>query len=166
MSINLSARQLRDASFLKHYDKFFNEVPFRPNSLALEITETALIENSESVGPVLDLLNARGAILSLDDFGTGFSSLSYIVKLPIGQIKVDRSFVSKVCDGGREAIVTRTILQLGEALGLPVTAEGVETQEQLEWLRANNCARAQGYLFSRPIDAKAATQLLQEKQNW
>jgi EAL domain-containing protein (putative c-di-GMP-specific phosphodiesterase class I) len=166
MSVNLSARQLRDASFLKHYDEFFLDAPCRPNSLALEITETALIENSESVGPVLAHLNARGAILSLDDFGTGFSSLSYIVKLPIGQIKVDRSFVSKVCEGGREAIVTRIILQLGEALGLPVTAEGVETQEQLEWLRANNCARAQGYLFSRPIDAKAATQLLQEKQNW
>ena len=125
-------------------------------SLCLELTESAIMETGTAVNGTLLAMKEMGVRLSLDDFGTGYSSLSYLRHLPIDELKIDRSFVAEFdVAGDSAAVITRAVIAMAQGLGLRVVAEGVETQSQLAFLRANGCDECQGFLFSRPLPAGA-----------
>jgi EAL domain-containing protein (putative c-di-GMP-specific phosphodiesterase class I) len=125
-----------------------------PHRLEIEITESALLDNSETTLDILRQLHDFGVRIAMDDFGTGYSSLSYLRTFPFDKIKIDRCFVADLSKGGENAVaIIRAISALGRALNLTVTAEGVETQEQLDKIRAEGCTEMQGYLFSKPQPA-------------
>ena len=151
MAVNVSARQLADAAFPGVVAAALEGCNLDPARVALEFTESALIAANPVTERVLDELTGLGVRIGLDDFGTGFSSLAYLKRFPIDFLKIDRSFVSGLGnDDGDTAIVTGTIA-LAHSLGLQVVAEGVETEEQLDRLRALRCDLAQGYHFSEPV---------------
>jgi EAL domain-containing protein (putative c-di-GMP-specific phosphodiesterase class I) len=129
----------------------------------LEITESVVMENAETAAAMLVQLRTLGVQLSIDDFGTGYSSLSYLHRFPVSTLKIDRSFIGRMGAGDENAEIVRTIITLANNLGMQVIAEGVETEAQLAHLRALNCAYAQGYLFSRPVDGARAAALLAER---
>ena len=131
-----------------------------PAFLELELTESALIDDREKAVSILERLKALGVDIAVDDFGTGFSSLSYLSGLPVDCLKIDRAFVMKVSKEGRDAAIAQAIISLGHTLGLRVIAEGVETAEQLNFLRKHGCDEGQGYLFARPCDATTVVALL------
>jgi EAL domain-containing protein (putative c-di-GMP-specific phosphodiesterase class I) len=122
-----------------------------PTRLKLELTESLLVENVEALIEKMAELKAKGVLFSLDDFGTGFSSLSYLKRLPLDQLKIDQSFVRDVLTDPNDAAIVRTIIALGHSLGLDVIAEGVETEAQRNFLAVNGCFNYQGYLFSKPV---------------
>ena len=126
----------------------------------LELTETMVMREMATAVGVLDGLRAKGFGLSLDDFGTGYSSLSHLKRLPMSELKIDRSFITDVARGGRDGALAAAIITLGSELGLQVVAEGVETQEQSDFLIGRGCALQQGYLFSRPVPQAAFEQML------
>ena len=130
------------------------------NCLELEITENMLMDDVEGSVETLHRLKALGLYLSIDDFGTGYSSLSYLKRFPIDRLKVDRSFITQVTTDAGDASVTQAIIAVAHNLGLSVTAEGVEEESQLAFLREYNCEEVQGYFFSRPLPAKDLEQLL------
>lgn len=121
-----------------------------PLRLKLELTESLLVADVDSITAKMTALKACGVGFSLDDFGTGYSSLSYLKRLPLDQLKIDQSFVREVCTNPNDAAIVSTIIALGQNLGLVVIAEGVETEEQRNYLAANGCQHFQGYLFGRP----------------
>jgi EAL domain-containing protein (putative c-di-GMP-specific phosphodiesterase class I) len=135
-----------------------------PCWLELEITESALMHDIERVIAIMDEINALGVTLSLDDFGTGYSSLSYLKRFPIDTLKIDRSFTTGLPDDSSDCAIATTIISIGQKLKHKVIAEGVETVEQLEFLRESGCDEVQGYLFSRPLPADAFEKALRE--NW
>jgi EAL domain-containing protein (putative c-di-GMP-specific phosphodiesterase class I) len=122
-----------------------------PHRLKLELTESLLLDNAEEIIAKMTALKARGVSFSLDDFGTGYSSLSYLKRLPLDQLKIDQSFVRDVLTDPNDAAIARTIVALGQSLGLAVIAEGVETEAQRDFLASNGCLNYQGYFFSRPL---------------
>jgi EAL domain-containing protein (putative c-di-GMP-specific phosphodiesterase class I) len=128
----------------------------------LELTETVLIEDIDDVIAKVGELKAQGVSFALDDFGTGYSSLSYLKQLPFDQLKIDRSFVHDVLDYPDDAAIARTIITLGNSLGLTVMAEGVETEGQRDFLAANGCHFFQGYLFSPPVPAGQLEQFVRQ----
>ena len=121
-----------------------------PNRLELEITETVLLQNTDDKLLLLHQLRALGIRIALDDFGTGYSSLSYLRSFPFDKIKIDQSFIRDLNTNKDSALIVGTIIDLARGLGMPVTAEGVETAEQLATLQSQGCSKVQGYLFSRP----------------
>ena len=125
-----------------------------------EITESALIGDEPQIVETLETLRGMGVRLALDDFGTGFSSLSHLVQFPINTLKIDQSFVKNLGVSQQAKAVTAAVVAMGHHLKLDVTAEGVETQEQEQFLREQGCDKFQGYLFSRPIEADAMAALL------
>jgi EAL domain-containing protein (putative c-di-GMP-specific phosphodiesterase class I)/CheY-like chemotaxis protein len=160
VAINLSARQLRQQGFSSALGQALREFEVDPGHVAIEITESSLMENPELAITMLGELNALGIHLAADDFGTGYSSLSYLKRLPLDALKIDRSFVRDITIDPDDAAITRTVITLAHSLELKVIAEGVETEEQLAFLGNNHCDEAQGYLFSRPLSAEACTALL------
>jgi EAL domain-containing protein (putative c-di-GMP-specific phosphodiesterase class I) len=154
VSVNLSARQLHHPDLVDEVVGAIEETGLDPSVLVLEITESMILRDHQAVAAKLRVLRALGVAVALDDFGTGYSSLSHLQHLPVDQIKVDRSFVS-----GHDDVVG-AILQLGRTLRLQTVAEGVETRQQAERLRALGCQLAQGYHFGRPLEAAALTPLL------
>ena len=128
--------------------------------LELEITETVLLHDSEATLSTLYQLRALGVRIAIDDFGTGFSSLSYLQSFPFDKIKIDRSFVKDIADGVGSLNIVRAVAAMANGLGMRTTAEGVETVEQLETVRAEGCTEMQGFLFSRPLPAGEIEQLL------
>ena len=156
MSVNLSPRQVASPSLVEEVETAVEAAGIDPRLLRLEITESVLVDRPEEALSVLSRLRALGVQLALDDFGTGYSSLSYLVRFPVQELKLDRAFVSRVHHGEREAAVARAILVLAHELGMTVTAEGVETEEQLAWLRAEGFDHVQGNLLSRPLPATDA----------
>ena len=163
VSVNLSGRQLSQPDLVDQITQILQEFSVDPRSLKLEITESMILENIESVIAMLRQLKALGIQLSMDDFGTGYSSLSYLHRLPIDVLKVDRSFVSGTHSGVEKPEVVRTVLTLAYDLGMDAIAEGVETAEQLAQLRALGCKYGQGYLFSKPLDGEAAGKWIAER---
>jgi diguanylate cyclase (GGDEF)-like protein/PAS domain S-box-containing protein len=161
-SVNLSAKQLAHPRLLTYVRNVLEETGLSPRQLKLEVTESTVMENSERSLSVLSELDATGVALSTDDFGTGYSSLSYLHRFPFGRLKIDRSFISKMEDDEKCAAIVRTILMLGENLGIEVVAEGIETEYQLRLLRSMGCRLGQGYVFSEPVEAAAAGQMLQK----
>lgn len=151
VGINLSGKQLSQPSLLEGVEAVVREAGIEPHMLKLEITESAVIENTEVATRTLRRLKALGVQLFMDDFGTGYSSLSYLHRLPLDALKIDRSFVSQMVRGDRHSQLVRTIVQLARSVNLQVVAEGIETPEQLALLREFGCEFAQGYLFSHPL---------------
>jgi len=160
ISVNLSVRQLAQPDLDTQIKRVLNETGFAPGSLKLEITESIFMKNPEAMASVLSRLNSLGVQLQLDDFGTGYSSLSYLHKFPFDNLKIDRAFVSSMNTNTKNAQIVRTIVMLAHNLGMGVTAEGVETIEQLSELTAINCEEGQGYFFSKPVDGSDVERLI------
>lgn len=160
ISVNLSAKQLRSPNFLQKIDSILARTNLKGQNLKLELTEGMLIDNVEELIEILAQLRARAIHLSIDDFGTGYSSLSYLHRFPINHLKIDRSFISRLGEKGENREMIATIITLAQHLGMETIAEGVETRNQLNQLQALNCNQAQGYLFARPLERKAAEVLL------
>jgi diguanylate cyclase (GGDEF)-like protein/PAS domain S-box-containing protein len=154
VSVNLSAKQFVKKDLVQTVEKILIESGLPPHQLELELTESLIMHNAELYISTLRKLKALGILLSVDDFGTGFSSLSYLKRFPIDCLKVDRSFVHGVSEDPDSAAITRAIIHLGHSMGLKVIAEGVETPEELAFLRAHQCDELQGYFFSEPLPAE------------
>ncbi len=161
VAINVSPIQFRSGRLTERLREALGCTGIAPGRVELEITETSLLQNNDSTLDTLRELHACGVQIALDDFGTGFSSLSYLRSFPFDRLKIDRSFVTDLGQRDEAAAIIRAILGLGRSLHIPVTAEGVETPEQLSRLRAEGCGQAQGYLFSEPVPADSVTGLLQ-----
>jgi diguanylate cyclase (GGDEF)-like protein/PAS domain S-box-containing protein len=164
ISVNLSAKQLMHPSLTGTIEEILVETGLDPKQLKLEVTESTVMEHSERSMAVLKELDQIGILLSTDDFGTGYSSLSYLQRFPFDRMKIDRSFVDKLGSDKKSDAIVKTILMLGNNLGLEVVAEGIETAEQLELLQTLGCRLGQGYLFSRPVTAEVASKVLLERQ--
>jgi diguanylate cyclase (GGDEF)-like protein/PAS domain S-box-containing protein len=154
LAINVSARQFRHADFVAQVLQVLDRTGANPHKLKLEVTESLLLNDVEGTIIKMAELKTRGIGFSLDDFGTGYSSLSYLKRLPLDQLKIDQSFVRDVFTDANDAAIVRTIVALAQSLGLSVIAEGVETQEQRDFLAAQGCHTYQGYLFGRPGPAE------------
>jgi len=154
MSVNLSCKQfLQSGELLTIVEETLNATGLDPRSLALEVTETVMMENAEVALATLAQLKDRQLRISIDDFGTGYSSLSYLQRLPIDNLKIDQSFVAQMKPAGESLEIVRSIITLAHSLGKQVIAEGVETGEQLALLRSLGCEYGQGYFFSKPLPA-------------
>jgi EAL domain-containing protein (putative c-di-GMP-specific phosphodiesterase class I) len=153
IAVNISPIQLRQPDFIETLSMTLAQTGLDPALLELEITEGMVMNKTESMIGRLHDVSALGVSLSVDDFGTGYSNLGYLASFPLSKIKIDRSFVSNLHVDPRAASITRAIIALARGLGLGVIAEGVEKPEQAERLEEIGCEHAQGYLFSRPLDA-------------
>lgn len=151
MSINISALQYKKEDFVDFLIDVLNKYQIPPSEIELEITESVLIDDFSAVSERLKLLRGYGIRISLDDFGTGFSSLSYLKKLPIDTLKIDKSFVDTVMTDSSTRVITESILNMVKALGFESIAEGVEEEQQYEYLHSVGCDVIQGYLFSKPL---------------
>lgn len=159
VAVNLAAPQFRHTNVVQEIDRALERSGLAPDGLELEITESMLMTDIFRVRQTLHALQELGVSVALDDFGTGYSSLAYLRDFPINTLKIDRSFVQDLERGG--GAVTRTILSLAENLGVQSVAEGVETEEQLDYMRRYGCDLIQGFLFARPADAGTISELLQ-----
>lgn len=165
MAINLSARQFKEENFLKKVIDIFDETGIDPTSIELELTESILIEDTAKIFNILTAFKTLGVNLSLDDFGTGYSSLSYLKHFPINKLKIDQSFVRNLTTDGNDSILVKAIIAMGEALNLTTIAEGVELQEQFDFLRQEGCNEIQGYLLARPMPASQFEVFFNERKN-
>lgn len=156
INVNLSAKQFSQVELVQQIESVLERTGLDAHNLKLEITETALMEKAELATAMLGQLKVLGVKLHIDDFGTGFSSLSYLHRFPVDELKIDRLFVSRMGADDESSEIVKTIVQLAHNLGMEVTAEGVETVEQLAQLRALFCEYGQGYYFSRPVVAESA----------
>jgi diguanylate cyclase (GGDEF)-like protein len=166
VSVNLSGKQFLQPDLVEQIDQILWETGLDAACLKLEITETVLVDNTESAAQMLSQLRDRNIQLCLDDFGTGYSSLSYLHRFPINTLKIDRTFVNRIGVEGENTEIVRTCLMLAHSLGMDAVAEGVETKEQLAQLRALGCEYGQGYFFSKPLPAAAALALLASPPQW
>lgn len=151
LAVNVSANQLHQPDFVDQVLAVVEGTGADPSKLKLELTESLLVNNVEDIIHKMTALKTKGIKFSLDDFGTGFSSLSYLKRLPLDQLKIDQSFVRDALTDPNDAAIVRTIIALGQSMGLDVIAEGVETKEQRDFLAVHGCQHYQGYLFSMPI---------------
>jgi EAL domain-containing protein (putative c-di-GMP-specific phosphodiesterase class I) len=160
MAVNVSARQLASDDLLRHVADALADAGLEPSSLILEMTETTLVQDPVAVTARLHELRALGVRLAIDDFGTGYSSLSYLRQFPVDILKIDRSFIDTITDGGELPPLVRGMLDLSRALQLETVAEGIESDVQRQRLREEHCVLGQGYLFARPLTAEDAEALL------
>ncbi|WP_445427630.1 putative bifunctional diguanylate cyclase/phosphodiesterase [Alishewanella sp. HL-SH05] len=151
LSVNISAKQLKQANFSDKVLDIIKHTAIDASALKLELTESVLVEDFDNVVGIMQILQAKGIRFSLDDFGTGYSSLVYLKRLPLYQLKVDRSFVADLLTDENDQAIAKMIILLGQTLGLEVMAEGVETVEQLKTLFKLGCYHYQGYYFSKPL---------------
>ncbi|MES2013967.1 MAG: EAL domain-containing protein [Pseudomonadota bacterium] len=160
LSVNVSAKQFRQEDFVTQVKTTIQQYAIDPTRLKLELTESMLLEDVEGIIATMDALKDVGIRFSLDDFGTGYSSLQYLKKLPLYQLKIDQSFVRDIATDSSDRALVLTIITMAHSLDLNVIAEGVETEEQRQFLMENNCAHYQGYLFSRPVPIEEFEELL------
>lgn len=165
ISLNLSLKQLRQASFILRCRSVFRKHGVSPTSFELEITETTLMADAKRTVRLLEELYAMGLHLSIDDFGTGYSSLSALQQFPIGTLKIDQSFVRNVGEDANDATIVRTVIEMGRSLGMEVVAEGIESIRHLEFLRNHRCHFGQGKLFGEPCTAEDLLALLSRQAN-
>ncbi|WP_233848371.1 putative bifunctional diguanylate cyclase/phosphodiesterase [Paraburkholderia sp. HD33-4] len=163
VAVNLSPRQFNDG-LLERIERCLAQSGLEPAALELEITERLLMSDSDTVLPMLSALNEMGVRVSVDDFGTGYSSLSYLKRFPLHNLKIDRSFVAGLPDHRDSIAITQAVVAMAHSLGMNVTAEGVETAAQAAFLRAIDCDKQQGYLYSRPVGASAYARTLYDAQ--
>lgn len=162
VAVNLSARQFREKQLFKTITAILEETGLPPELLELELTESIVMEHSEEALATLRQLSAMGLILAIDDFGTGYSSLSYLKRMPIQILKIDQSFVRDISADPDDRAIVSAIVALAHVLKLKVVAEGVETREQMEYLRAVECDSMQGFLYSHPVEAGVLRGMLKE----
>jgi diguanylate cyclase (GGDEF)-like protein len=162
ISVNLSARQFEQLNLVEVVSQILEETGLEASYLELEVTESFLMGDVQRSVNTLEQLRELGISLALDDFGTGYSSLNYLKRFPVTMLKIDRSFVQDVTSNPDSAAVTDAIIALAKSLRLNITAEGIETQEQLEYLQRRGCEEGQGFYFSRPVPADAIAQMLKE----
>lgn len=160
LSVNISSQQFCQPDLTERIERIIKETGIDQHTLKLEITESMAMQDVESTIATILRLKSLNLRFSIDDFGTGYSSLSYLHRFPVDTLKVDRSFVSRMEDTAENAAIVQTIVMLGHSLGMDVVAEGVETASQMDNLRALECEYGQGYFFSRPLNAEAATDFL------
>ena len=151
ISVNVSAKQVALPTFVEEVRELLSFYDVDPSLLKLEITESMLVERMDEIIAKINALRAIGVRFSLDDFGTGYSSLSYLKRLPFDQVKIDQSFARAALDDPNDAAICRAIIALGQALSLDVMAEGIETDDQWEFFKAEGCCYGQGYFFGRPM---------------
>lgn len=171
IAVNVSAVQFRQNSFLDAVKRVLEETGLPARYLELELTERILLSNAEVTLSLLQELSAMGLKLSIDDFGTGYSSLGYLRQFPVHKLKIDRSFVQAMTDDPDGMVIVATIINMAKSLRLKVIAEGVETEEQMLLLKAQNCDEVQGYYFSKPLSApefakKMQGSLLSGRKGW
>jgi EAL domain-containing protein (putative c-di-GMP-specific phosphodiesterase class I) len=154
VNVNVPAAHFADATFVDLVRRQLDKYSLMPESLNLELVESTLVENQTATIRVLEQLRKIGCYTAIDDFGTGYSSLSYLQLLPVSSLKIDRKFIRGVDTNPRDAAIASTIVAMAHSLGLTVVAEGVETLAQMEFLQAQNCDLAQGFLFSQPLPAE------------
>jgi diguanylate cyclase (GGDEF)-like protein len=164
MAVNVSALEFRNEDFLENLFTTLGETGLDPRYLELEVTESVLMKNSELAASILKTLRGRGVRVAIDDFGTGYSSLSCLRKLPLDALKIDQSFVRQISDSPDGTTIVAAIISMGRSLHLRVVAEGVETAEELAFLRAQQCDEAQGYRFSRPVPAEEFAEILKTER--
>lgn len=163
MSINMSARQLADKNIIKYVSNVLRDNGIPGHCLEIEITENTIMSDMDSIIHKLKNISKRGVYIAIDDFGTGYSSLSYLHKLPIHTLKIDRTFIKEVNMKHTGKSIINTIVAMGKGLNLNVIAEGVETQQQLDYLQEIDCNEAQGFLFCKPLPADVIAQLLMQE---
>jgi EAL domain-containing protein (putative c-di-GMP-specific phosphodiesterase class I) len=166
VSINMTAAHLKHRELIERMVAALREAGLTDHALNFEITEGILIEDPERARTVLDELRALGVGVHLDDFGTGYSSLQYLHELPLDAIKIDRRFIARLGRESRDGQVATTIRELARNIGVPVIAEGVETNEQLALVRGLGCEYAQGYLFSHALPPEEVSELLRSNPSW
>ena len=160
LAVNLSPRQFHDADLLAVVTGALQRSGLPAHALELEITEGLLMEDSDRLMPMFDALTGIGVKFSIDDFGTGYSALSYLQRFPISNLKIDRSFISRIPEHADSVVLTQAIIAMGLALGMSVTAEGVETIGQMDFLKRAGCHEMQGFFFSKPVGPEAFERLL------
>jgi len=160
VAVNLSARQFRDHVLLSEVRAVLHDCGLQPQYLELELTESLMMHNVEDVVGLVHDLKALGIALSIDDFGTGYSSLAYLKQFPVDYLKIDQSFTREMLTEPKVAAIVRSVIALGHSLGFKVIAEGVETAEELAYLRQHECDELQGYYFSRPLTPDAFAALI------
>jgi diguanylate cyclase (GGDEF)-like protein/PAS domain S-box-containing protein len=161
VGVNISSVEFRDKNFLANLRAILNETGLAPCHLELELTESVLMQHVDSTAHVLGELSAMGVHLAVDDFGTGYSSLSYLSQFPINSLKIDKSFVQQITSEHHDAPIINAVINMGRSLRQRVTAEGVETREQLAFLQSQGCDEGQGYYFSYPVVAEQFAKLLE-----
>lgn len=164
ISVNISSTHFTEHSFLTFLQQCLDKYPINPSRLELEITETLLMENMSAGLEVIDKIKELGVRIALDDFGTGYSSLSYLKTLPIDTVKIDREFIKDIPDSESDMQISSVIIFLAKQLHFEVVAEGVETAEQLAFLKASHCDLAQGFYFSKPVAAHKALLMLESER--
>lgn len=162
VAVNVSSRQFRQPDFVPQIQQVLQNCGVNPSLLKLELTESLVLENVEETIQKMAAIQHLGVNFSMDDFGTGFSSLSYLAQLPLNQLKIDKSFVNKIFEHRDNEMIARTIIAMGIGLGMNVIAEGVETIAQQKFLEASGCLFYQGYLFSRPLPIEELEVYLQQ----
>jgi diguanylate cyclase (GGDEF)-like protein len=162
LAVNVSARQFRQPGFVDQVRNILTQTGANPQRLTIELTESMVLDDVADAFKKMHALTAIGIGFSLDDFGTGSSSLSYLTRLPLDQLKIDRSFVLNLPEDRNDAIIAQTIITMAKSLGLDVIAEGVETEAQREFLEQHHCTGYQGYLFSRPLPLAEFSQRLMD----
>lgn len=162
ISVNLSPLQIRDTGLMSLIDDVLRETGLAPERLEMEVTETAILRDERGTIAALARMKALGLKIAMDDFGTGYSSLSSLNSFPFDKIKVDKSFVAGIEDGGKAATIVKAVIGLGRNLGLPIVAEGVENERQLDLLRAEGCTEIQGFLIGRPLEISKWDHIVEE----
>jgi EAL domain-containing protein (putative c-di-GMP-specific phosphodiesterase class I) len=160
VAVNVSAIRFGHEDFARHLFAILDETGLDGGSLELEMTEGVLMQRTEQAATLLNTVRDRGVQVSIDDFGTGYSSLSYLTKFPLDALKIDQSFVHNITDTPNKAAIVSAIISMGRSLGLRVIAEGVETVEDLEFLKTHDCDEAQGFYFSPAIPPKEFAKML------
>ncbi len=158
--MNLSVKQLRQGNFITLVRQVLEETGLPAERLELELTESQLLDDVDGAIGICRQLRALGVKMAIDDFGTGYSSLSYLKRFPVDYVKVDRSFVAELEHSSEDAAIVRAIIAMVHSLELKVVAEGVETEAQLAFIRAQRCDEMQGYLISAPVPAERFVTLL------
>ncbi len=164
LAVNVSPQQFRRCDINAVVAEVLAETGFPAGQLELEVTESGLMENRHKAVEVLNNLRVQGVRLAIDDFGTGYSSLAYLKRFPVDVLKIDKSFIDDIPHLQDDMEITATIIAMGHTLGFKVLAEGVETQEQLAFLREKGCDAYQGYLTSKPVPAEDFAELLRMQQ--
>ncbi|PSB11313.1 GGDEF domain-containing response regulator, partial [Pleurocapsa sp. CCALA 161] len=154
ISVNLSGAQFKQSDLFHQITQTLFKTSLEPHFLELELTESILVENIKTTVHRLNLLKKIGIQISLDDFGTGYSSLGYLQQFPFDTLKIDACFIRDINQNKVNAVITKTIIEMAQQLGLKVVAEGVETTAELEFLKNAQCDAIQGFLFSRPLSAQ------------
>jgi EAL domain-containing protein (putative c-di-GMP-specific phosphodiesterase class I) len=162
IAVNLSPKQLKESGFLQRFVKIMDEAQIRPEWIELEITENAVMEDKDLALDLMHKLNDLGVSIAMDDFGTGYSSLSFIRDFPIRTLKIDTTFVKDLPDCSRAVAIAKTVLSLGHGLNLKVVAEGVEKEQQLDFLRQEGCDMAQGFLIHQPLSGDDYPRFVQQ----